>query len=169
MTASDDFNIAIWNVATGERVSHIFTGYEGYVRLVNWSPDSNNIICGLYHMIRIYDVETGTLLGEPLTGHKHFLTALSMRSSLHSSGPEVVSGTCPRRCQPGTASRAHSFTASHDGTVRVWGLRMKSFVKTRTFSIYHSDWVRCGHSSASLTDSCHSRYMLSRSLRSTIT
>jgi WD40 repeat protein len=63
------------------------------VRVVNWSPDSKRIISGaLDNAIRIFDVETGTLLCEPLTGHKNNLTALSLRPPLQGDEPEVVSG-----------------------------------------------------------------------------
>jgi WD40 repeat protein len=63
------------------------------VRVVNWSPDSRMIISGaLDNVVRIFDVETGDLLCEPLMGHKNNLTALSFRPSLHGDEPEVVSG-----------------------------------------------------------------------------
>ena len=92
-TASDDYTIVIWDVATAERVLNIPGLYGGYVRLVNWSPDSKTIACAsLDNVIRIFDVQTGTLLCEPLMGHNNNLTALSMRSSLHGDDPEVVSG-----------------------------------------------------------------------------
>ena len=61
--------------------------------LVNWSPDSKKIVSAARdNVIRIFDFETGSLLCEPFLGHKNNLTALSMRSSLHSDDPEVVSG-----------------------------------------------------------------------------
>ena len=51
------------------------------------------IISGaLDNVVRIFDVETGDLLCEPLTGHKNNLTSLSFRSSPHGDEPEVVSG-----------------------------------------------------------------------------
>ena len=63
------------------------------MRVVNWSPDSKRVVSGaLDNIIRVFDVETGTLLCEPLTGHKGNLTALSLRSSPKSDEPEVVSG-----------------------------------------------------------------------------
>jgi WD40 repeat protein len=112
------------------------------VRVVNWSPDSKRIISGaLDNVIRVFDVETGTLLCEPLTGHKNNLTALSSRPSLQGGEPEVVSGALH------LFSFIHQSTdpplsASLDGTVRVWALRMTGFIKTQTFSGYHRDWVR---------------------------
>ena len=91
-TASDDYTVAIWDVATGERVFHTLTGHGGYVRLVNWSPDSKRIVtAALDNVIRIFDVETGILLCEVIA-HKNSVTALSMRTSLYSDDPEVISG-----------------------------------------------------------------------------
>lgn len=57
--------------------------------------------------------------------------------------------------------------ASLDGTVRVWGLRMKTFVKTQTFSGYHSDWVSL-YFLSSVISSLLSRFTLSPSLLLTI-
>ena len=63
------------------------------MRLVNWSPDSKrNVTAALDNVIRIFDFETGILLCEPLIAHKSNLTGLSMRPSLYSDDPELVSG-----------------------------------------------------------------------------
>lgn len=63
------------------------------MRIVNWSSDSKMIVTGaLDNVIRIFDVETGIPLCEPLMGHKDYLRSLSFRSSLHGDEPEVVSG-----------------------------------------------------------------------------
>jgi WD40 repeat protein len=92
-TSSDDYTVAIWDVVNGERVFHILKSNGGYVRVVNWSPDSKRIIAGsLDNVIRVFDVETGALVCEPLTGHKNNLTALSSRPSLQGGETEVVSG-----------------------------------------------------------------------------
>jgi WD40 repeat protein len=94
-TASDDGTVAIWNVATGGRMSNLPTmGHGGqYVRAVNWSPDSQRIVtAALDNRIRLFDVETGTPLGEPLTGHVNTPTVVAFRSSLLHHGLEVISG-----------------------------------------------------------------------------
>jgi WD40 repeat protein len=92
-TASDDYTVAIWDVATGEHVLQTLTGHGGYVRVVNWSPDSKWIISGaMDNAIRIFDVETGALLCEPLTGHKGNPSAVSLRSSRQGDEPEAISG-----------------------------------------------------------------------------
>jgi len=94
-TASDDGTVAIWDVATGERMSHLPPmGHGGhYVRAVNWSPDSQRIVtAALDNGIRLFDVETGTPLGEPLTGHVNTPTVVAFRSSLLPHSLEVISG-----------------------------------------------------------------------------
>ena len=63
------------------------------MRVVNWSPDSKWIISGAVdNVIRIFDVETGALLCEPLTGHKGNPSAVSFRSSRQGGEPEAISG-----------------------------------------------------------------------------
>lgn len=164
-TGSDDYSVAIWDVATGERVLHTLTGHGGYVRIINWSSDSKMIISGaLDNVIRIFDVETGISLCEPLMGHKGYLSALSFRSSLHGNEPEVVSGAL--HLFSFVCQFIDSPSASLDGTVRVWELR-KGFFKAQTFSGFHGDWV-CLHVPTSATSSLLSRYTLFHSLPSTI-
>jgi WD40 repeat protein len=85
--------VAIWDVATGERVFNTLIGHEGYVRLVNWSPDSKRIITAdEENVIRIFDLETGISPCEPLIAHKNKLTSISIRPSQSSDDPEVISG-----------------------------------------------------------------------------
>ncbi|KAH9003888.1 WD40-repeat-containing domain protein [Lactarius hatsudake] len=122
-TGSDDCSVAIWNVASGERMSQVLKGHEGYLRCVNWSPDSKKIVtAALDHRIRVFDAETGNLVCEPLSGHKSTLTSVTFRSSSNGDDPEVLS-------------------ASLDGTVRIWGLKIKGSMKTQMFTNHHNDWI----------------------------
>ena len=67
--------------------------HGGFVRVVNWSPDSRTIVTGaLDNAIRFFDVETGTRLCEPLRGHTNAPTAVAFRPSLHNQDLEVISG-----------------------------------------------------------------------------
>ena len=85
--------MAIWDVATGERVFNTLTGHGGSVNLVNWSPDSKRIVTAAQeNLIRIFDVETGIPLCDPLIAHQSYLAAILMRPSLHSDDLEVISG-----------------------------------------------------------------------------
>ena len=63
------------------------------MRIVNWSPNSKWIVTGARdNTIRVFDVETGSLVCKPLTGHTSIPTMLTFRScSLHHD-VEVVSG-----------------------------------------------------------------------------
>jgi len=90
------------------------------VRVVNWSPDSKWIVTGARdNTIRVLDVDTGSLVCKPLTGHTSIPSMLTFRSP---SPYQVVS-------------------ASLDGTVRVWELGTKCFAETRTLRKRHEDWI----------------------------
>jgi WD40 repeat protein len=63
------------------------------VRVVNWSPDSKWIVTGARdNTIRVFDVETGSLVCKPLTGHTSVPSMLTLRSSSLHHDVEVVSG-----------------------------------------------------------------------------
>ena len=62
------------------------------MRVVNWSSDSKWIVTGARdNTIRVFDVETGSPVCKPLTGHSSVPSMLTLRSSLHHD-VEVVSG-----------------------------------------------------------------------------
>ena len=66
------------------------------MRVVNWSPDSKSIVTGARdYVIRVFDVETGSLICQPLTGHSSIPTLLAFRSSSLNLD-EVVSGMIVR-------------------------------------------------------------------------
>jgi len=68
-------------------------GHEEYVRVVNWSPDSKWIVTGAWdNTIRVFDVETGSLVCKPLIGHTSIPTMLAFHSSSLRHDLEVVSG-----------------------------------------------------------------------------
>lgn len=72
---------------------HVLTGHTGYLRCVNWSADSKKVVtAALDNLVRVFDVETGTLICEPLSGHKSTLTSVAFRSFLNGDEPEVLSG-----------------------------------------------------------------------------
>ena len=63
------------------------------MRVVNWSLDSKWIITGARdNTIRVFDVETGSLVCKPMTGHTSIPTMLTFRSSSLHHDVEVVSG-----------------------------------------------------------------------------
>ena len=75
------------------RVFYVLKGHRDYVKVVNWSSDSKGIVTGADdNTIRVFDVETGSLICKPLTGHTSIPTMLTFRSLLLNHGVEVVSG-----------------------------------------------------------------------------
>lgn len=92
-TASDDYSVAIWDVATGERKLNVLSTNEQYGRVVYWSPDSKRVLTGAWdNTIRVFDVETGTMVYKPLTGHTSIPYMLAFRSSSPHHDLEIVSG-----------------------------------------------------------------------------
>ena len=77
-SGSDDKTIKVWNAHTGQCVSTL-SGHKDPVRSVCFSPCGTKIVSGggLVKVlrgnedfsIRIWDAETGTEIGSPLTGH----------------------------------------------------------------------------------------------------
>lgn len=99
-TASEDYSVAIWDVATGKRKLNGLSGNEQYGSVVYWSPDSKKILIGAWdNTIRVFDVETGTMVYKPLIGHTRIPIMLAIHSSPHHdlkivSGKHAVCLTC---------------------------------------------------------------------------
>ena len=80
-------------------------GHDGYVRVVNWSPDSKWIVTGARdNTIRVFDVETGSLVCKPLIGHTGIPAMLAFRSSSPRHDLEVVSGMTACLIAPSSAN-----------------------------------------------------------------
>ena len=63
------------------------------MRAISWSSDSQRVVTGsLDNAIRVFDVETGALVCEPLTGHADTLTAVAFFPSSPHHDEEVLSG-----------------------------------------------------------------------------
>ena len=77
-SGSDDKTIKVWNAQTGQFVSTL-RGHNDPVRCVCFSPCGTKIVSGGGQSkvrggngdfsIRIWDAETGTQIGSPLSGH----------------------------------------------------------------------------------------------------
>jgi len=47
-----------------------WTGHTGAINSVSYSPNGTRVVTGSYDKtIRIWDVQSGAVVGEPLTGH----------------------------------------------------------------------------------------------------
>src|SRR5258706_951480 len=76
----------------------VWPGHAGFVSSVSYSPDGAHVVTGSYdRTIRIWDAESGAVVGEPLTGH------IGMVQSVAYS---------PDGC--------HIISGSGDRTIRIW-------------------------------------------------
>jgi WD40 repeat protein len=82
-----DFSIRIWDAETGTQIGSSLSGHKGPVRSVCFSPCGTKIVSGggeyrwtgnKDFSIRIWDAETGTQIGSPLSGHSGCVTAVSL-------------------------------------------------------------------------------------------
>ena len=76
----------------------LWTGHAGYIKSVSYSPNAARVVTGSDdRTIRIWDAESGTVVGEPLTGHTAGVNAVVYSPD----GRHIISG-------------------SSDHTIRIW-------------------------------------------------
>src|SRR5258706_3123509 len=75
-----------------------WTGHPGVVRSLSYSPNGAHVVTGSYDTtIRIWDAESGAVVGEPLTGHTGRVDSVAYSPD----GRHIISG-------------------SRDRTIRIW-------------------------------------------------
>mmetsp|Transcript_23022 Transcript_23022/g.33685 ORF Transcript_23022/g.33685 Transcript_23022/m.33685 type:complete len:506 (-) Transcript_23022:14-1531(-) len=124
-----DGAVRFWNVTTS-LPAHTCMGHRNHILCAAWSPDGRIFVSadksGEIHM---WDPRTGKALGQPLKGHKKWVTSLSFE---------------PLHCDP-TCTRMAS--ASKDGTVRIWNTtngRCETIISGHADSVESVKWGGSG-------------------------
>jgi ribosome assembly protein 4 len=125
-----DAAVRFWNVTTS-LPSHTCLGHRNHILCATWTPDGENFISAdKAGEIRVWDPRTGKGRGQPLKGHKKWVTSLSCE---------------PYHCDP-TCRRVAS--ASKDCTVRVWDLqsgRCETVISGHSDSVESVKWGGAGY------------------------
>jgi WD40 repeat protein/serine/threonine protein kinase/energy-coupling factor transporter ATP-binding protein EcfA2 len=95
----DDLSVRLWDVSTGDPLA-ILTGHEGLVSSVAFSPDGRMLVsASADRTLRLWNVESGESIGQPLAGH----TGAVFAASFSPDGQMIAS-------------------AGDDGTVILWNV-----------------------------------------------
>ena len=117
-----DLMVRFWNIVTS-MPEHVCAGHRHHVLCTAWSPNGKYFISGdRSGEIRIWDPVTGLQRGQPLSGHKKWITSITFE-------PLHMDPNCTRFA-----------TSSKDHTVRVWNLSNGSCETTISG---HTDSVEC--------------------------
>lgn len=99
-----DMAVRFWNVTTS-MPAHTCTGHRHHVLCTAWSPNGKYFVSAdRSGEIRVWDPATGEAKGQPLRGHKKWVTAISFE---------------PLHMDPNSVRLA---TSSKDQTVKVWNI-----------------------------------------------
>ena len=106
----------------------MWTGHTGSIVSVSYSPNAARVVTGSRDKtIRIWDVESGNTVGEPLTGHTDCVNSVAYSPD----GCHIISG-------------------SSDRTIRIWDAETGAAVGNTLNG--HTEWV---NSVAYSPDGCH--------------
>jgi WD40 repeat protein len=94
-----------------------WTGHTDYITSVSYSPNGMRVVTGsVDKTVRIWDVESGAVVGEPLTGHRW-----GVRSVAYSpDGRHIISG-------------------SDNHTIRIWDAKTGAAIRNPLEG--HTHWV----------------------------
>ncbi|KAK9481379.1 Quino protein amine dehydrogenase [Lipomyces japonicus] len=165
VTGSGDGTARIWDTDTGTPIATL-KGHEQSVLCVAWSPDAEVLATGgMDGTVRIWDPNTGKQLGQPLKGHKKFVTSLTFEP-LHLSNEErglrlasaskdmtvlVWDVRTRLMLQPLSGHTASVtsirwgglgviYTGSQDKTIKLWDARGDKIILLKTLNA-HAHWV----------------------------
>ena len=100
-----DMAVRFWNTSSNTP-QHTCTGHRNHVLCTTWAPDGSVFVSAdKSGEIRIWDPKTGTQVGQPLTGHKKWITAIAFE-------PLHLDPLCRRIA-----------TSSNDQTIKIWNIR----------------------------------------------
>jgi len=117
-----DLAVRFWNVTTSMPV-HTCMGHKHHVLCTIWTPDAKLFISAdRSGEIRVWDPQTGKAVGQPMSGHKKWITSLCFE---------------PLHRDPSCTRLASS---SKDSTVKVWNIRTGL---CETTVCGHTDSVEC--------------------------
>ncbi|KAI5117934.1 hypothetical protein M0805_009442 [Coniferiporia weirii] len=127
VASSSGVDLRVWDtqaVGSWGSAGVSFKGHTGYVSAAKYSPDGRYIVSASEDMtVRIWDMETGLIVGEPLRGHSGFVNAVAYSPD----GKNIVS-------------------SSSDGTLRIWDTSAKQdnhSIKLNQQKSFESDgWVK---------------------------
>jgi WD40 repeat protein len=118
VSCSDDSTICIWDIPNGELVVSV-PKVNGSVLSVAFSPDSRHVVSCSYEAIRIWDAETGELVGGPFEGHTGYVEAVAYSPD----GNRVVSGSRDRTVRIWDVGTGELVVAPFEGHTRwVWSV-----------------------------------------------
>lgn len=117
-----DMAVRFWNVITSTP-SHTCTGHRNHVLCTAWSPDGQVFVSAdKSGEIRVWDPKTGNAIGQPLIGHKKWVTSISFE---------------PYHRNPNCCRLA---SASKDNTIKIWNIKTG---QCETTISGHTDSVEC--------------------------
>lgn len=109
-SGSGDTNVRLWDLNTQ---TPLFTcaGHKNWVLYVAWSADGNHLVSGSKTgELLLWDPKTGKQLGNPLKGHKKWITGISWE-------PVHLNAPCRR-----------FVSSSKDGDARIWDVILRKSI-----------------------------------------
>ena len=106
VSGSGENTLRLWDAETGNLIGEPWLGHNNDVSSVAFSPDGTKVVSGskptgsfpdggLDYTVRLWDVETGNLIGEPWLGHYDYVASVAFSPD----GTKVASGSKDKTVQ----------------------------------------------------------------------